>query len=151
MKNLRKYGLILGVLVLGACATVPLTGRKRLAIIDDSGLRQEASLAYKKFLSDPEVKVVKGTSQASTVQRVGSRIAGAVDRFLKSNGMASDYNYQWEFNLIQDQNINAWCMPGGKVAVFTGLMPVAKTDAGLAAVMGHEIAHAIAQHSAERA
>lgn len=151
MKNIRQYIFIAGILLLGACATVPLTGRKRLSIVDDSGLRQEASLAYQKFLKDPEVKVIKGTSAASTVQRVGSRISAAVDQYLRSSGMADQYNYQWEFNLVQDKNVNAWCMPGGKVAVFSGLIPVAKTDAGLAAVMGHEIAHAIAQHSAERA
>lgn len=151
MKNIRKYGLLMGVLVLGACATVPLTGRKRLSIIDDAGLRQEASLAYDQFLSSPEVKVIKGSSEANMVQQVGSRIASAVDQYLRNNGLADQYNYQWEFNLVQDKNINAWCMPGGKVAVFSGLIPVAKTDAGLAAVMGHEIAHAIAQHSAERA
>jgi predicted Zn-dependent protease len=84
------------------------------------------------------------------VQRVGSRISTAINKYFKDNGYGDKYNYNWEFHLIQDPGINAWCMPGGKVAVFTGLLPVTKTEAALAAVIGLEIAHAIAQHSAER-
>src|SRR5690606_9902782 len=89
-------------------------------------------------------------SQAQMVQRVGKNIAGAVNRFLQENGYGNQYDFHWEFNLIEEDQINAWCMPGGKVAVYSGILPVTKNEAGLATVMGHEIAHAIAKHSAER-
>ena len=85
------------------------------------------------------------------VQRVGTRLASAVEAYLKNNGLASELSgYKWEFNLIQDKNINAWCMPGGKIAVFEGLLPVTRDEASLAIVLGHEIAHAVAKHSAEQ-
>ncbi len=145
---------IAGILLLAclaACATVPLTGRRQLSLVDDSQMQQQATLAYKDLLSDPKTKVVKGSADAQLVQRVGSRIATAITNYLKNNGYGNQYNYTWEFNLIQSAEINAWCMPGGKVAVYTGILPVTKTDAGLAAVLGHEIAHAIAKHSSERA
>lgn len=151
MKSFGKYSLLLAILLLiQACATVPLTGRRQLSLVDESALQNEAILAYQEFLGDPSTKVIQNTSQAQMVQRVGNRIASAVTRFLNENGYANQYNFDWEFNLIQDDQINAWCMPGGKVAVYTGLLPVTQTEAGLAVVMGHEIAHAIAKHSSER-
>lgn len=151
MKSFGKYSLILAILLLiQACATVPLTGRRQLSLVDESALQNEAVLAYQEFLGDPSTKVIQNTNQAQMVQRVGNRIASAVTRFLNENGYANQYNFDWEFNLIQDDQINAWCMPGGKVAVYTGLLPVTQTEAGLAVVMGHEIAHAIAKHSSER-
>lgn len=133
-----------------SCSTVPFTGRSQLSLVDDATLRQEATLSYNQFLKDPKTKVVTTGADAAMVQRVGARLSAAIDRYFKENGYGNKYNYDWEFRLIQDNSINAWCMPGGKVAVFTGLLPVAKTEAALAAVIGHEIAHAIAQHSAER-
>jgi predicted Zn-dependent protease len=136
--------------LLSACATVPLTGRRQLSLVDESAIQKEAVLAYQQFLGDPSTKVVKSGTQAQTIQRVGNRIAAAVTQFLKDNGYGDQYNFAWEFNLIQDDQINAWCMPGGKVAVYSGILPVTQNDAGLATVMGHEIAHAIAKHSAER-
>jgi len=151
MKAFTKiiYALVLALLV-QACATVPLTGRRQLSLVDESALQQEAVLAYQQFLGDPATKVVKSSSQAQMVQRVGNRIANAVTTFLNENGYANQYNFEWEFNLIEEDQINAWCMPGGKVAVYTGLLPVTQNEAGLATVMGHEIAHAIAKHSSER-
>ncbi len=138
------------VMVIQACATVPLTGRRQLSLVDESAIQQEAVLAYQQFLGDPSTKVVRGNAQAEMVQRVGKRIAQAVTKFLNEGDYANQYNFQWEFNLIDDNQINAWCMPGGKVAVYAGILPVTRTEAGLATVMGHEIAHAIAKHSAER-
>lgn len=151
MKSFGKYSLLLAIILLiQACATVPLTGRRQLSLVDERGLQNEAVMAYQEFLGDPSTKVVNNTNQAQMVQRVGNRIASAVTRFLNENGYANQYDFDWEFNLIQDEQINAWCMPGGKVAVYTGLLPVTQTEAGLAVVMGHEIAHAIAKHSSER-
>jgi predicted Zn-dependent protease len=151
MKNYQRLLVaVITALVIQACATVPLTGRRQLSLVDESALQQEAVLAYQQFLGDPSTKVVKNSSQAQLVQRVGGRIAQAVTTFLNENGYADQYNFDWEFNLIQDDQINAWCMPGGKVAVYSGILPVTKTEAGLATVMGHEIAHAIAKHSSER-
>lgn len=149
-----KFGIFCSALaialLLQACATVPLTGRRQLNLVDESAIQQEAVLAYQQFLSDPGTKVIKNSSNTQLVQRVGDRIAKAVTRFLNENGYADQYNFQWEFHLIDEDQINAWCMPGGKVAVYTGILPVTKTEAGLATVMGHEIAHAIAKHSSER-
>lgn len=152
-----KKSLILGgaisLSLIYACSTVPLTGRSRLSLIDDSQLQQQAAIGYQQLLSDPKTKVVSTNStETQRVKRVGQNIAAAVTRYMNQNGHGEQIaNYKWEFNLIQSDEVNAWCMPGGKVAVYTGILPVTKDDAGLATVLGHEIAHAIAQHSAERA
>lgn len=152
MKNLPKItASLLLMSFIAACSTVPFTGRKQLSLVDDSSLRQEASLAYTQFLKSPQTTVITGTADANEVQRVGQRISRAITTYFNNNGMGSQYNFDWQFALIKDKNINAWCMPGGKVAVFSGILPVTANESGLAAVMGHEIAHAIAKHSAERA
>lgn len=151
MKRLRITSTLLAILIFAACSTVPLTGRKQLSLIDESQIQQQAATAYQQFLKDPKTKVITGTSDAQRVKNVGSRIASAITRYMNQNGYGDRYNYNWEFNLVDSKEINAWCMPGGKVAVYTGILPVTRTDAGLATVMGHEIAHAIAGHSAERA
>lgn len=137
-------------LIIASCATVPLTGRRQLSLVNEAEIQQQASLAYRDFLSDSKTKVIKGTANAQLVQRVGKNVAAAVNRFLQENGYDDQYDFDWEFNLIQEDQINAWCMPGGKVAVYSGILPVTKNEAGLATVMGHEIAHAIAKHSGER-
>lgn len=150
MKNLKYVAcLSLGLFIAG-CSTVPFTGRSQLSLVDDATLQQEATLSYTQFLKDPKTKVVTSGSEAAMVQRIGAKVSTAINAYFKENGYGNKYNYDWEFRLIQDPGINAWCMPGGKVAVFTGILPVTKTEAALAAVIGHEIAHAIAQHSAER-
>lgn len=150
MNTFKYSAVLLACVFLGACSTVPFTGRSQLSLVDDATLQQEASLSYTQFLKDPKTKVITSGADAAMVQRVGSRISTAINQYFKENGYGNKYNYDWEFRLIQDKSINAWCMPGGKVAVFTGLLPVTKTEAALAAVVGHEIAHAIAHHSAER-
>ncbi|KAI9549841.1 mitochondrial metalloendopeptidase [Daphnia sinensis] len=141
------------MLAIASCSTVPLTGRNRLSLIDDSALQQQAAIGYAQFLSDPKTKVVSSNAtETQRVKRIGANISNAVTRYMNANGYGEQIkNYRWEFNLIESPEINAWCMPGGKVAVYTGILKVTKDDAGLATVMGHEIAHAIAQHSAERA
>lgn len=146
-------GIATSLLAISSCSTVPLTGRSRLSLVDDSALQQQAAIGYQQLLSDPTTKVVS-TNSANTqmVKRVGNKIAAAVTQYMNANGFGDQIkNYKWEFNLIESKEINAWCMPGGKVAIYTGILPVTKDEAGLATVMGHEVAHAIAQHSAERA
>jgi predicted Zn-dependent protease len=133
-----------------SCSTVPLTGRSQLSLVDEQAIQQQADAAYNSFLKDPSTKVVRSGADAQRVKNVGAKIASAINRYMQTNGYGDKYNYQYEFNLIESKDINAWCMPGGKVAVFTGLLPVTRDDTGLATVMGHEIAHAIAQHAAER-
>jgi predicted Zn-dependent protease len=143
-------GLIGCLLFLFACATVRLTERKTLRLIPDSELvslsfQQYSEVLKKSKLSNDPVKV-------HMVKRVGERIARASEEFLRESNLESDIkNYKWEFNLIEDdQVVNAWCMPGGKVAVYTGILPLTQDESGLAVVMGHEVAHAMAKHGNER-
>jgi predicted Zn-dependent protease len=133
-----------------ACSTVPLTGRKQFSLVGDDEINTSAAQSYQQLLSDPKTKVIRGTRDAESVKRVGDRLSVAIEKYLKDNGYGDKYSFHWEFNLIQSQEINAWCMPGGKVAVYSGILPITMDDAGLATVMGHEIGHAIARHSAER-
>ncbi|MEO8884587.1 MAG: M48 family metallopeptidase [Mucilaginibacter sp.] len=150
MKILKLLIAITTVATIYSCATVPLTGRRQLSLVGDSEINQAAAASYSQLLSDPKTTVITGTIDAQRVKRVGGQLATAIERYLQQNGYSNQYNFTWEFNLIKSNEVNAWCMPGGKVAVYSGLLPIAKTDAGLATVMGHEIGHAIARHSAER-
>jgi predicted Zn-dependent protease len=133
-----------------SCKTVPLTGRKQLNLVPNSMIQAMAFTQY-----DSVVKASPTLSQndqrAQMVTEVGTRIQQAVESYMQQNNMSKDLkNFRWEFNTINENIVNAWCMPGGKVVVYTGLMPVTQTEAGLAVVMGHEIAHAIARHGNER-
>lgn len=148
MKILYKYtSVILASAVLAGCATSAITGRKYLKLVDSQTINEQATLAYKEFLNDASTKVITGTSNATAVKQVGNRIAAATMRYLEAKGIADQYDFNWEFNLVESSDINAWCMPGGKVAVYTGILPLTGTEGGLATVMGHEIAHAIEEHS----
>lgn len=132
-----------------ACSTVPVTGRAQLNMIPGSSMMSMSLQQYDQFLK--ENKLSSNKQQTELVRRVGLRISQAVERYLIANGMQDQVkNYQWEFNLVEDPQVNAWCMPGGKVVVYTGLLPVAMDETGLAVVMGHEIAHAVAEHGNER-
>lgn len=150
MKKLNKGKLILLSLAIAiGCSKVPVTGRKQLDIVPNSQVLALASSEYNEFLKNN--KVVNNTSQAEEVERVGRNIANAAEAYLKKERQTKLLEgYNWQFNLVQDNQINAWCMPGGKVVVFTGILPITQSDAGLATVMGHEIAHAIARHGNER-
>jgi len=150
MKKFKPALALIAIIALYSCSTVPLTGRKQLSLVGDSEVNQSAAASYKQLLSDPKTKVVSTGADAQRIKRIGTNLSIAIERYLKDNGYGDQYNFQWEFNLIQSSEVNAWCMPGGKVAVYSGLLPVANTDAYLAVVMGHEIGHAIARHSAER-
>ncbi|MBD8487154.1 M48 family metallopeptidase [Echinicola sp. CAU 1574] len=141
--------LLLTALVLYSCATVPLSGRKQLSLVDNSEVLPMAFQQYNEVKS--ESKVVTNTADGESVVRVGKRVAAAVETYLNDNGYGDILEgFQWEFNLIQDDQVNAWCMPGGKVAFYTGILPVCQNDEGIAVVMGHEVAHAIASHARER-
>jgi predicted Zn-dependent protease len=135
--------------ILAGCTTVPITGRKQLDLIPDSEMMSMSFQQYDEFLKSN--KVSDDREKTEMVKKVGVRIQGAVERYFRNQGMSAQLrDYRWEFNLIESDEVNAWCMPGGKVVVYTGLLPVAKTEAGLAVVMGHEIAHAVAKHGDER-
>ncbi len=140
--------LALGALVV-ACSTNPFTGKQTLALVPNSQILPMAFQQYSEFLS--ENKVVNGTSDANMVKSVGQKIATAAERYLTANGYADYLNdYRWEYNLVQSPDVNAWSMPGGKIVVYTGILPITKNEAGLAAVMGHEVAHALANHGQQR-
>lgn len=148
-----KISVIICVLaaVLCGCNTVPITGRSQLNVVPDSYINSMALQEYNTFLQDKSTTLSTDASKTAMVQRVGRSIADAVERYMHANGMSDQIaGYQWEFNLIESDQKNAWCMPGGKVVVYTGILGVAQDDTGLAVVMGHEIAHAIAKHGAER-
>ena len=140
------------VVLLASCGTsrtVPVTGRKQTLMVTDAEMLSLSTQQYTKYMQTAK----KSTDATNTamVQRVGQRLANAVETYLRDNGMASELEgFKWEFNLIQDKSVNAWCMPGGKIAVFEGLLPVTQTEGALAIVLGHEIAHAVAKHSAEQ-
>ena len=149
---MRKYLRILSimtVLMVMSCKTNPFTGKKTLALVSNSQLFPTAFAQYDQFLN--ENKVVKGTSESEMITRVGQRIAAASERWLTANGY-TDYldGYQWEYNLVADEAINAWCMPGGKIVFYTGILPVAQNETAIAAIMGHEVAHALANHGQQR-
>jgi predicted Zn-dependent protease len=143
-------GMTLSILILAACTTVPITGRQSLSLVSDSELLTLSLQQYQDVLH--KAKLSQDQQKVQMVKNVGARIARATEDLLRQRGLESEIsNYKWEFNLIQDdKTVNAWCMPGGKVAVYTGLLPVAQNETGLAVVMGHEIAHAVAKHGAER-
>jgi len=147
---LSRTWVIVLLFGLFACSTVPVTGRKSLNILPDSELLSMSLQQYNDVLK--KSKLSNDPVKAQMVKRVGERIARATEQFFRENGMESEItNYKWEFNLIEeDKTVNAWCMPGGKVAVYTGILPLTQDDTGLAVVMGHEIAHAIAKHGNER-
>jgi predicted Zn-dependent protease len=139
-----------GFLLLLSCATVPITERRAIHLVSDEEMTALSFQEYTKVIQ--QSKLSHNPAEVNMVKNVGLRIARATEDLLKEKGMAEDVrNYKWEFNLIDDpKTVNAWCMPGGKVAVYTGILPVTKDETGLAVVMGHEIAHAVAKHGNER-
>ncbi|MEM0516747.1 MULTISPECIES: M48 family metallopeptidase [Aequorivita] len=149
MKFKKSIAILIIGMVVVACSTNPFTGKQTLALVPNSQILPMAFQQYNEFLS--EHKVVNNTSDAKMVKSVGQRIATAAERYLNANGYAGYLkDYRWEYNLVQSPDINAWCMPGGKIVVYTGILPITKNEAGLAAVMGHEVAHALANHGQQR-
>lgn len=147
---MKKFFSLATLLFLLGCSTVPITGRKQLSFIPQGQLLTLSDQSYKEVLSKSTVST--NVSWNQKVSDVGRKIADSAEVFMRENGMEKDLaNYKWEFNLIQDdKTVNAFCMPGGKIVVYTGILPVVKDDNGLATVMSHEVAHAIANHGGER-
>ena len=149
MKFTNLLGIGASALIVAACTTNPITGRSSLQLANNSEILTMSAQEYRSTLG--KSKVITGTADAKKVVNVGSRIKSAAERYYQSIGRSGDLaNYNWEFNLIQSNELNAWCMPGGKVAVYTGILPVTKNENGLAVVMGHEVSHALAGHGNER-
>lgn len=151
-KSLRRSLLVLftvSLLLLSACSTNPVTGRKQLTLIPAGEMLGMSFSQYDQFLK--ENKLSNDQQSTQMVKRIGQRIQKSVETYATEKGWANQLNgYKWEFNLVEDKQVNAWCMPGGKVVVYTGILPVTKDETGLAVVMGHEIAHAVAEHGNER-
>lgn len=147
MKKILPFSSIIFLI---GCSTVPITGRKQLSFIPQGELLSLSDQSYQQVLS--QSKLSTDAAQKQAVVEVGQKIAGAAETFMKENGMEKDLaNYKWEFNLIDDpKTVNAFCMPGGKIVVYTGILPVTQDKNGLATVMSHEVAHAIANHGGER-
>lgn len=152
---MKKAKFLCGVLLVslliscGTTSTVPVTGRKQHISVSDEQILSLSQQEYTKYMASAK----KSTNAKNTamVQRVGKRLATAVESYLRNNGYESELkNYNWEFNLVQDQSANAFCMPGGKIVVYEGLLPYTQNETALAIVLGHEIAHAVAKHSQEQ-
>ncbi len=151
-RNLQYILLSIASVILVSCGTtgtVPITGRKQNIIVSDEQILSLSNQEYTNYMKTAKLSTdVKSTTM---VKRCGERLATAVMTYLEQNGMAADKaNYSWEFSLVQDNSVNAFCMPGGKIVVYEGLLPVTRDEASLSIVLGHEIAHAVAKHSAER-
>lgn len=137
------------MLLVWSCATNPLTGRQSLSLVSNTQLFPQAFAQYDQVLK--ESKIDKTSADAKMINNVGQRIKYAAEKFYKEQGLSQALQgYEWEFTLIQNNQLNAWCMPGGKVAFYSGILPVCKNETGVAVVMGHEVSHALAGHSAEQ-
>jgi predicted Zn-dependent protease len=146
---MKKFAFLFVFLFLLSCATNPFTGKKTLAFVSNDQLFPTAFAQYDQFLT--ENKVETGTTRANMIQRVGQRISVAAERWLNANGQQGYLkDYKWEYNLVEDSAINAWCMPGGKIVFYTGILDVAQNETAVAAIMGHEVAHALANHGQQR-
>lgn len=146
-----KKIFLIAVIFLGisACKTNPFTGKQTLNMYPNSQIFPTAFAQYDQFLT--ENKTVENTSDAKMITAVGQRIAAAAERWLTANGYPGYLkDYQWEYHLVKDETVNAWCMPGGKIVFYTGILPICKGETGVAVVMGHEVAHALADHGAQR-
>ena len=149
MKLKHTFLLLTIVALVFGCAQNPFTGKKTLALVSNAQLFPTAFAQYSQFLT--ENKVITGTKDAQMITSVGQRIAKAAETWLNANGHEGYLNdYKWEYNLINDKTVNAWCMPGGKIVFYTGILPIAKNETGVAAIMGHEVAHALANHGQQR-
>jgi predicted Zn-dependent protease len=151
MKKLQTelFVILIMALLIQFCSLVPLTGRRQLSLVSDADMLSTSFVQYDQFLK--ENKLSTNTVQTNMVKGVGKRIQNAVVTYFARNNLTQELNgFAWEFNLIESNEVNAWCMPGGKVVVYSGILPVTQDETGLAVVMGHEIAHAVAKHSNER-
>jgi len=149
VKKISSVFIIAALLI--ACSRNALTGKSQLTLLPESELQTMATGEYQKFLDTSRVVGNTSNKDLQMVRRVGGRIAKAVNEYYTEKGMTDKLNgFKWEYNLVDDKAVNAWCMPGGKIVVYTGLLPISQNEAALAAVMGHEVSHALLQHGNQR-
>lgn len=149
IRKLTSVFLLAGFAI--ACSKNPITGRNQAKLLPESELQNMATTQYQQFLASNKVVSASNNRDAEMVKRVGQRITTAVTQFYAQKGLSKELEgYRWEYNLVEDKAVNAWCMPGGKIVVYTGLLPITQNEAALAAVMGHEVSHAILHHGNER-
>ncbi len=152
MKSVKYVILVVLTAILASCGTatqVPITGRKQRLVVSDEQVMSLSNQEYQNYMKS--AKLSTNANNTAMVKRCGQRLANAVETYLRGHGFANEVsNYKWEFNLVQNNQVNAFCMPGGKIVVYEGILPVTQDEASLAIVLGHEIAHAVAKHSAER-
>ena len=152
LKHIKLFLMVMMAAMMVGCGTtktVPITGRKQSLMVSDGQVLSLSTQQYQEFMRTAKLSTNKQNTEM--VKRVGEKLATAVTNYLRSNGMAEDLQYyKWQFNLVQNNQVNAWCMPGGLICVYEGLLPVTQNEASLAIVLGHEIAHAVARHSAEQ-
>ncbi|MDB5240474.1 MAG: peptidase [Spirosoma sp.] len=142
--------MLLSALAVAGCEKVPLTGRKQLILVPNNDMLAMSFTQYKQFLDTSRV-VSTSSGDAEMVTRVGNRVRQAVEQYMNANGFSKRLEgFQWEYHLVQSGQVNAWCMPGGKIVVYSGILPYTQNEAGLATVMAHEVSHAIAEHGNER-
>ena len=152
MKKVKFILLMIVTSIMVSCgttSTVPITGRKHRLSVSDEQVLSLSAQEYTKYMQS--AKASTNAANTAMVKRVGQKLANAVETYLNTHGFANEVKYfNWEFNLVQDQSANAFCMPGGKIVVYEGILPITQDEASLAIVLGHEIAHAVAKHSAEQ-
>ena len=149
ISNKKVVCFLLILSVIYSCAKNPFTGKSTLALVPNSEILPSAFQQYSQFLT--ENKVITGTSEAKNVEVVGKKIKDAAEKWLNANGYDGYLkDYQWEYKLVINKEVNAWCMPGGKIVVYSGILPITKDEAGLATVLGHEVSHALANHGQQR-
>lgn len=145
----KIISLFVALLLLAGCSSVPLTGRRQVLLVSDSEVLSSSLTQYNEYIKT--AKISSNKSQSTMVSRVGQRLAAATESYLKANGLESELkNFAWEFKLVNDKQVNAFCMPGGKIVVYEGLMSLVASEDELAVVVSHEVAHAVAKHSNER-
>lgn len=149
LKSIIIFISIFALYLIQSCSSVPITGRKQLSMVSNSEIISLSSTEYQKVLASSQLS--NDQQQVQMVKTVGNRIKTAVETYMNDNGFGASLDgFNWEFNLIDEPTVNAWAMPGGKVAFYTGIMPICQDEKGVAVVMGHEVAHAIANHGRER-
>lgn len=148
MKKITSL-FVIALLLLSSCGSVPITGRKQILLVSDQEVLTSSLTQYSGYMKSAPVS--SNASGKNMVTRVGKKIAAATEQYLKANGLSAELsNFSWEFNLVKDEQVNAFCMPGGKIVVYEGLLKLVSSDDELAVVLGHEVAHAVAKHSNER-
>ncbi len=145
------FTLIIAITIIHACSKNSITGRNQLALLPETELQAMASQEYQQFLSENRIVSSAQNRDAEMVRRVGKRLTNSIIQYYAKENLTDQLSgYRWEYNLVESNEVNAWCMPGGKIVVYTGFLPVTQNEAGLAIVMAHEIAHALAGHANER-